>query len=154
MLIVNSRKPVYRLKKKVSESFSPEYFLPFSFQWKFFPKHATRENGLKGLVRSRVVDQNTEYSCIAIGGYGPAGSFQIWYDATTPHHEENHRGWSSDEDETFVSWTTEPRRPNQRIMFRTLRDFTLSEITKEVFTLLTVFFPLKTFSEHKNSTQN
>ena len=85
-------------KKKVSESFSPEYFLPFSFQWKFFfSKHATRENGLKGLVRSRVVDQKRAvmlYSCIAIGGYGPAGSFQIWYGATTPHHEKNHRGWS------------------------------------------------------------
>ena len=85
-------------KKKVSESFSPEYFLPFSFQWKFFfSKHATRENGLKGLVRSRVVDQKRAvmlYSCIAIGGYGPAGSFQIWYDATTPHLQEDHGGWS------------------------------------------------------------
>ena len=30
-------------------------------------------------------------------------------------------------------------------MFRTLKDFTLSEITKEVCKFLTVFFPLKTF---------
>ena len=33
---------------------------------------------------------------------------------------------------TYVSWATAPKRPDQRIMFRTLKDFTLSEITKEV----------------------
>ena len=37
MLIVNSRKTSLQTKEKVSESFSPEYFLPF-FQGTFFPK--------------------------------------------------------------------------------------------------------------------
>ena len=94
MLIVNSRKPVYRLKRRLAKVLAQNIFCLFLFSESFFPKHATRENGLKGLVRSRVVDQNTEYSCIAIGGYGPAGSFQIWYDATTPHLQEDHGGWS------------------------------------------------------------
>ena len=98
MLIVNSRKPVYRLKRRLAKVLAQNIFCLFLFSESFFfTKHATRENGLKGLVRSRVVDQKRAvmlYSCIAIGGYGPAGSFQIWYDATTSHHEENHRGWS------------------------------------------------------------
>ena len=33
-------------------------------------------------------------SYTAIGGYEPAGSFQIWYDATTQHFQEDHGGWS------------------------------------------------------------
>ena len=97
MLIVNSRKPVYRLKRRLAKVLAQNIFCLFLFSESFFPKHATRENGLKGLVRSRVVDQKRAvmlYSCIAIGGYGPAGSFQIWYDATTPHLQEDHGGWS------------------------------------------------------------
>ena len=84
-----------RIKKKFRVSFSPEDCLPFSFQGKFFPTSCVERK--KGLVRSRAVDQNRAvmlYSCTAMGGYGPAGSFQIWYDATTPHLQEDHGGWS------------------------------------------------------------
>ena len=86
-----------RIKKKFRVSFSSEDCLPFSFQGTFFPHHAQRGTGQKGLVRSRAVDQNRAvmlYSCTAMGGYGPAGSFQIWDDATTPHLQEDHGGWS------------------------------------------------------------
>ena len=93
MLIVNSRKTSLRIRA----SFRPKDNLPFSIQETFFPKLASRGNGQKGLVRSRAVDQKRAfilYSCTAMGGYGPAGSFQIWYDATTPHLQEDHGGWS------------------------------------------------------------
>ena len=86
-----------RIKKKCRVSFSPEDCLPFLSRERFFPHHASRRNGQKGLVRSRAVDQNRAvmlHSCTAMGGYGPAGSFQIWYDASTPHLQEDHGGWS------------------------------------------------------------
>ena len=98
MLIVNSRKASLRIKKKFRVSFSPaDFLLFFLLREGFFPKHVSRGNGQKGLVRSRAVDQGSAvmlYSRTAMGGYGPAGSFQIWYDATTPHLQEDHGGWS------------------------------------------------------------
>ena len=93
MLIVNSRKTSLQIRA----SFRPKDNLPFSIQGTFSPKLASRGNGQKGLVRSRAVDQKRAvilYSCTARGGYGPAGSFQIWYDASTPHLQEDHGGWS------------------------------------------------------------
>ena len=51
---------------------------------------------------------------------------------------------------TFVSWATEPRRPDQRIMFRTLRDFTLSEITKEVYNFFYCLLPFKDIFRAQN----
>ena len=50
-----------------------------------------------------------------------------------------------------LSNRTKEARPEDYVP--NLRDFTLSEITKEVCTFLTVFFPIKTFSEYKISTQ-
>ena len=97
MLIVNSRKASLRIKKKFRVSFSPAYFLLFSFQGRFFPKHASKGNRQKGLVRSKAVDHEPTvmlYSYTAMGGYGPAGSFQIWYDVTTPYFQEDRGGWS------------------------------------------------------------
>ena len=91
-------KPVYGLKRSFFVSFSPaDFLLFFLLREGFFPKHVSRGNGQKGLVRSRAVDQGSAvmlYSRTAMGGYGPAGSFQIWYDATTPHLQEDHGGWS------------------------------------------------------------
>ena len=86
-------KPFYRL----GQVFVQKIICLFLSRERFFPKLASRGNGQKGLVRSRAVDQNRAvmlYSCTAMGGYGPAGSFQIWYDATTPHLQEDHGGWS------------------------------------------------------------
>ena len=51
---------------------------------------------------------------------------------------------------TFVSWATEPRRPDQRIMFRTLRDFTLSEITNEVCKFFYCLLPFKDIFRAQN----
>ena len=56
MLIVNSRKTSLQIKKKFRVSFSPANFLLFSFQGRFFPKHASRGNRQKGLVRNKAVD--------------------------------------------------------------------------------------------------
>ena len=56
MLIVNSRKTSLQIKKKFRVSFSPADFLLFSFQGRFFPKHASRGNRQKGLVCSKAVD--------------------------------------------------------------------------------------------------
>ena len=97
MLIVNSRKPVYGLKRSLGQVLAQKIVCLFLFRERFFPHHASRGNGQKGLVCSRAVDQKRAvmlYSCTAMGGYGPAGSFQIWYDATTPHLQEDHGGWS------------------------------------------------------------
>ena len=97
MLIVNSRKTSLQIKKKFRASLRPEDSLLFSFQGRFFPKHASRGNRQKGLVRSKAVDHEPTvmlYSYTVMGGYGPAVSFQIWYDATTPHLQEDHGGWS------------------------------------------------------------
>ena len=95
MLIVNSRKP--SLKRNLGQVLPRRLFAFFLFRERFFPKHASRGNGQKGLVRSRAVDRKRTvmlYSCTAMGGYGPAGSFQIWDDASTPHLQEDHGGWS------------------------------------------------------------
>ena len=51
---------------------------------------------------------------------------------------------------TFVSWVTEPRRRDQRIMFRTLRDFTLSEITNEVCKFFYCLLPFKDIFRAQN----
>ena len=95
MLIVNSRKA--SLKRNLGQVLPRRLFAFFFSGNVFFPKHASRGNGQKGLVRSRAVDREPFlmlYSYTAIGGYGPAGSFQIWYDASTSHLQEDHGGRS------------------------------------------------------------
>ena len=171
MLIVNSRKTSLQIKKKFRVSFSPADFLLFSFQGRFFPKHASRGNRQKGLVRSKAVDHEPTvmlYSYTAMGGYGPAGSFQIWYDVTTPHFQEDRGGWSIrclrecytdvrcqsfnyvfTQDICELSNRTKEARPEdyvpnpERFYFK--RDY------KRGLYIFFVFFPLKTFSEQKIS---
>ena len=89
MLIVNSRKASLRIKLTLGQVLAEQIFCFFSFQGRFFPKHALRENGQKGLVCRREPTVMLQ-SYTAIGGYEPAGSFQIWYDATTQHFQEDH----------------------------------------------------------------
>ena len=71
MLIVNSRKTSLQIKKKSRASLRPEDFCLILFRERFFPKHESRGNGQKGLVRSRAVVQKRAvmlYSCTAMGG--------------------------------------------------------------------------------------
>ena len=53
MLIVNSRKASLRIKLTLGQVLAEQIFCFFSFQGRFFPKHALKENGQKGLVCRR-----------------------------------------------------------------------------------------------------
>ena len=174
MLIVNSRKTSLQTKEKVSESFSPEYFLPF-FQGTFFPKTWVERKWPKrscaqqgcwskaccypvqlhsnGSLRASRKFPNLVWCFNATSSRGSRGLVFQMCACGDAMLTSDVKVSTTSLRKTFVSWATEPRRPDQRIMFRTLRGFTLSEITKEVCKSFAVFFPLKTFSEHKISTQ-
>ena len=172
MLIVNSRKTSLQIRA----SFRPKDNLPFSIQGTFFPKacverkwpkRSCTQQGCwskaccytvqlhsKGRLRASRKFPNLVWCFNATSSRGSRGLVFQMCACGNAMLTSDVKVSTTSLRKTFVSWATEPRRPDQRIMFRTLRDFTLSEITKEVFTLLTVFFPLKKFSEHKNSTPN
>ena len=167
MLIVNSRKTILQIRA----SFRPKDNLPFSIQGTFFPKACVERKWPKRSCTKQGCWSKACCYTVQLHSNGRLWASRkfpnlVWcYNATSSRGSRGlvfqmcacgNAMLTSDVKvstmslrKTFVSWATEPKRPDQRIMFRTLRDFTLSEITKEVCKLFTVFFPLKTFSEHK-----
>ena len=152
LLIVNSRKTSLQIRV----SFRPKDNLPFSIQGTFFPKACLERKWPKrsctqqgcwskaccytvqlhsnGRLRASRKFPNLVWCFNATSSRGSRGLVFQMCACGDAMLTSDVKVSTTSLRKTFVSWATEPRRPDQRIMFRALKDFTLSEITNEVCT--------------------
>ena len=146
MLIVNSRKTSLQIRA----SFRPKDNLPFSIKAcveRKWPKRSCTQQGCwskaccytvqlhsKGRLRASRKFPNLVWCFNATSSRGSWGLVFQMCACGDAMLTSDVKVSTTSLRKTFVSWATEPRRPDQRIMFRALKDFTLSEITNEVCT--------------------